>query len=248
MPLPSLVKDRLVKRDSLDIAIKKSNEYRVREYIKNYLNDLEEIVWVLDKLPEKQFKKLYKDEDVYRLLDIANRAAIHLDFWPIRRNEDGILLAVKRLLAPPAEGLPRMFSISREATDQDKERFNNLQMHIGRLEKFVQPLRCTIYNESDKIYFKELAMMAKKAGYKPSMVPERKSYLPQLTPEQHRFRQIQSALAGLGFSHIDSPEDLERLREAMHSDEGKTLKEKMESMIWKQAHPGTEPFPDQETR
>jgi len=234
MPLPQLVKDRLIKRDGLDIAIKKSNEYRVREYVKNYLNDLEETVWILDTLPEKQFKKLFKDEDVYRLLDIANRAAIYLDFLPLQRSEDGRLLALKSLEGIPNNGSPRTFSISREAIDQDKKRFLNLQKHIARLEKFVQPTRGVIYNNLDKTYFNELAMTAKKAGYCPAKAPEIDTegslYLPKLTPEQRWVRQVQANLIYIGFDDINSREDLKILQDAMITEEGKALIEKFRSM------------------
>ena len=231
MSLPQLAKDRIIKRDLLDIGVKKSNEYRVREYIKDYLKDLEEIIWVLDTLPDKQFKKLFKDEDVYRLLEIVERALVNLDFTPIQRNEEGKLIAVKHLLTTHVDGgTGRTFSISREATDLDKDRFSNLQKHIARLEKFVQPLPHAIYNELDKIYLKDLVIKAKKEGYEPVTVHERDRFIPRLTPEQYRFREVQSTLIGLGFRHIEYQSDIETLREALHSAEGKALIEKFKSM------------------
>ena len=231
MALPQRVKDLLIKRDTLDVGLKKSNEYRIREYIKNYLNDLEEILWVLDRLPGKQSKKLYKDEDVYRLLELTERALVTLDFMPIQRNEEGRLVAMKSLEAIHKEGgSPRSFSISHEATDLDKNRFSALQKHIARLEKFVQSRQGAIYNDLDKVYLKDPIAKAKKEGYEPATVSEREQYIPRLTPEQYHFQEVQGILTGLGFRNIEYPADVEILREALHSEEGKALKKKFDAM------------------
>lgn len=232
MSLPPLVKDRLINRDKLDIGLKKSNEYRVREYIKNYLNDLEEIIWILNTLPGKQFKKLFKDEDVFQLLEIAERALVNLDFMPIQRNDEGKLIAVKRLPADPIEGgSPRTFSIEREATDLDKDRHSALQKHIARLERFVRPLQYAIHNDLDRAYLKDIIKMAKREGYEPATLPtERDRFIPRLTPEQYHFRDIQSTLTGIGFRNIEYQSDIEILKEALHSDEGKALIKKFKSM------------------
>jgi len=236
--LPQLVKDRLIKRDLLDIGVKKSNEYRVREYIKDYLKDLEEIIWVLDTLPDKQFKKVFKDEDVYRLLEIAERALVNLDFMPIRRNDDGKLIAIKGLVVDSAEGgLPRAFSIEREATDVDKNRYSTLQKHIARLEKFVKPLLGAIYNDLDQSYLKDLIKTAKKEGYVPTMLDEQNRYLPRLTPGQQRFERTRGVLFGFGIRGIKYPGDLETFKEAMRSAEGKALIKKFESMRDEQTSP-----------
>lgn len=231
MSLPQLVKDRLIKRDLLDIGVKKSNEYRIREYIKDYLKDLEEIIWVLDTLPDKQFKKLFRDEDVYRLLEIVERALVNLGFMPIQRNEEGKLIAVKHLSTDHIDGgAGRTFSISREATELDKDRFSNLQKHIARLEKFVQPLQHAIYNDLDKIYLKDLVIKAKKEGYESATVHEKDRFIPRLTPEQYRFQKLQGTLKMIGFRHIEYQSDVEILKEAMRTEEGKALLQKFKSM------------------
>lgn len=229
--MPQLVKDRLIKRDLLDIGVKKSNEYRVREYLKDYLKDLEEIIWVLDTLPDKQFKKLFKDEDVYRLLEIAERALVNLDFMPIQRNEDGKLIAIKSLIADSSEGgLPHTYSIEREATDTDKNRHSALEKHIVRLEKFVRPLHAAIYNDLDRAYLKDLIKTAKKDGYAPIALPEQDRFLPRLTPTQQQFERRRAVLSGFGIWGIEYPSDLETFKEAMRSTEGKALIKKFESM------------------
>lgn len=231
MSLPQLVKDRLIKRDLLDGGVKKSNEYRVREYLKNYLKDLEEIIWVMDTLPDKQFKKLFKDEDVYRLMEIAERALVNLDFMPIQRSEDGKLIAIKSLEADPLEGgSPRTFSIEREAIDTDKTRHSALEKHIARLERFVRPLHGAIHNDLDSAYLKDLIRMAKKEGYVPIALPEQDRYLPRLTPAQQRFERVRGVLSGFGIWGIEYPSDLQTLKEAMRSAEGKALIKKFESM------------------
>lgn len=229
--MPQLVKDRLIKRDLLDTGVKKSNEYRVREYIKDYLNDLEEIIWVFDTLPDKQFKRLFKDEDVYRLLEIAERALVNLDFMPIQRNEDGKLIAVKRLATMWKNGISGpTFPSDREATNLDKDRYSTLRKHISRLKKFVHPLQYAIRNDLDSIYFKDLIIKAKKEGYEPATHPEIDRFVPRLTPKQYQFQEDRGILDQLGFCGIEHPADLETLKEALQTGEGKSFQEKFKSM------------------
>ncbi len=234
MSLPALVKDRLIRRDSIDTGLKKSNEYRVREYIKNYLKDLEEIIWILDTLPDKQFKKLFKDEDVYRLLEITERAIVNLDFVPIQRNAEGKLIAAKTLNANSTDvrtgNQSRPFSVIRDATELDKDRHSTLQKHISRLEKFVRSFHHAIFNDLDRIYLKDLIIKAKKEGYEPVTLPERDRFIPRLTPEQYHFQELQGTLMGLGFRHIEYQSDIEILKEAMRTEEGKTLLKKFRSL------------------
>jgi hypothetical protein len=214
MTLPERVKERLVKRDGLDIAVKKSNEYRVREYVKDFFKDLEEIAWVLDMLPWKQQTKLFRDEDVYRLLELAERAMVALDFIPLRIEDNGKLVAEKRIDAFPENGSPRYFSTSGPATGQDIQRFGALKRHLARFVKFERIGPFAIVSNLDKIYYKDLIKEAKRTDYEPVELAETPEHLwlPRLTDGQKRFREVQQVLGGYQIG-IDSQEELEELAE-----------------------------------
>jgi hypothetical protein len=114
----------------------------------------------------------------------------------------------------PENGSPRVFSTSRPATDQDLQRYTTLQKHIARLETFVRLHPGVIYNNLDRIYFKDLIKDAKRNDYEPAETPETEGirYIPRLTEEQRWFREQQRVLAGFGFD-VHSQEDIEVLRE-----------------------------------
>jgi len=234
-------KDRLLTRpvDESDEEILKDrrlNDFYVRKALKRWIGSIQDINLALNTLPERQISELFKegikDEDVFVLLEIAERALVNLDFLPIQRNEAGKLIAVKNLVTYPVdgEGPERDFSIKREATDLDKDRFSNLQKHIARLEMFVKPQQATICNDLDRLYFKYITKIAKREGHEPEILPEQNRFLPRLTPEQYRFREKQALLIGLGVRHIEYPSDVETFKEAMCSDEGNALIKKFHSM------------------
>ena len=214
MPLAPGMKEKLIHREETDVPNRKANEYNIRQYVLRHFNDVEEILWILDTLPERQIKKLFKDEDIYRFLEITEKALVYLDFMPIRRYEDGSLFAEKGLMGAPENGSPRVFSTSRPANDQDIQRYTTLQKHIARLETFVRPRPGVIYNDLDRVYFRDLIKEVKRSGYEPAETHETEGvqYIPRLTTEQRCFREQQRVLAGIGFD-VNSPEDIERLKE-----------------------------------
>jgi hypothetical protein len=219
MPLTPEQRKKLHDREQLDNETRKANEYRVRKYAKTWIESLEDMLLVLKILPERQVVRLFNEEDVIRLLEITERMLVYLDFMPIRRYENGDLFAEKSLLGMPENGSPCAFSISRPATDLDLERYTELQKHIARLETFVRPSPGTIYNDLDRVYFRDLIKIVKKKGYEPTETSETEGvrYIPRLTEEQRQFRKQQSVLIGLGFK-IHSPEDLEALKEKNRSE------------------------------
>jgi hypothetical protein len=214
MPLTPEQQKKLRDREQLDNETRKANEYRVRKFAKTWIKSLEDMLLVLKILPERQVVRLFNDEDAIRLLEIAERVLVYLDFMPIRRYENGDLFAEKSLEGIPENGSPRTFSTGSPATDLDLERYTRLQKHIARLETFVRASPGVIYNDLDRVYFRDLIKIVKKNGYEPAETPETEGvrYIPRLTEEQRQFRKQQSMLKGLGFE-INSPEDLEALRE-----------------------------------
>jgi len=214
MPITPLMKDKLVRRDEIDAATKKANEYHIRKHIINYLEDLEEILWILDTLPERQVKKLFKDEDVFRILELAERALIYLDFKPVWRDNEGQLIAGKTIIADPECGSPRNYSDGDQATDHDLARFGALRKYLARFTKFERPGPWALYAPLDRVYYKDLIKKAQKEGCEPANpgeTPDR-LWIPRLSESAMRFRNTQRILTGLGFE-IDSPEDLKAIRE-----------------------------------
>jgi hypothetical protein len=83
MPLAPGMKDKLIRRDEIDLPNKKANEYNIRKYIKRQLNEIEEILWVLDQLPESQLDKLFSAKDITRLQKLEEKIIKHVDIHPV---------------------------------------------------------------------------------------------------------------------------------------------------------------------
>jgi len=182
MPLTPLMKDRLVRRDELkekDPAAKKSNEYNVRRYVQNYLKDLEEILWILDMLPENQLRRIFKnDEDVYNLLELVERALVFLDFMPVKEYKVSLdvplgLVKEKALLAEDEDGNTRVFPSSYPATEQDIRRHHKIHEYINRLKKFIELRPGCLYKTSklNHIYYSELIKDVIRKKYTPCVRP-----------------------------------------------------------------------------
>lgn len=61
MALTDGMKEKLLNRDEIDLSNRKANEYHIRKYIQKYFKDMEEIIWLLDAMPQKQVEKLIED-------------------------------------------------------------------------------------------------------------------------------------------------------------------------------------------
>jgi hypothetical protein len=141
MTLPSLVKDRLIHRNELDTATKKTNEYRARKYVKNYLKDLEEILWILDTLPETQISKLFTYNDVYQLFDLTEKLVKKLGPSPVAApDENGIRHVFRHFnveLTDPFQGMKSATArvkVTYEPASDETVFFNRFTGHIMALE------------------------------------------------------------------------------------------------------------------
>lgn len=61
MALTDGMKEKLLNREEIDLSNRKANEYHIRKYIQKYFKDMEEIIWLLDAMPQKQIEKLFED-------------------------------------------------------------------------------------------------------------------------------------------------------------------------------------------
>jgi hypothetical protein len=174
MPLTVLMRERLVRRDELDAATKKANEYNVRKYITNYFKDLEEILWVLDQLPERQIARLFKDEDVYRLQALEEKALTYLDFMSPRLTTEGAdeqcpklsgyvsksLLTLNRL--PDGTLGDKILSEGRKMTNQDINRWLQMMHHKGIVDAFVSERAGVVTNKDFEYYYRDLIKTARR--------------------------------------------------------------------------------------
>ena len=142
MTLPPLVKDRLIHRDELDTATKKANEFRVRKYIKDSFKDLEEILWILDTLPENQVSKIFTYEDVYRLFKLTEKVVTVLGPSPFAAKDENGKYHVHRHfrvdLSNKLSGLTQSMvgvDVVYEPSDEEVEFFRKLVGHITQLEE-----------------------------------------------------------------------------------------------------------------
>jgi len=166
-------RERLLNRpgDESDEEILKDrrlNDFYVRKALKRWLGSIQDIDLALNTLPEKQIKKLFTDEDVFRFLGIAEKALVYLDFMPIQKYENQTVFAKKSLMGSIENGSPQVFSTERPATAQDIDRYNALRKHITRLETFTHTSPQSINEDLDLVYFRDLIKDAKKRGYEPT--------------------------------------------------------------------------------
>lgn len=86
MPLTEVQKRHLICRDSVPVAIKKNNEYAIRQNLKKFLKSLDDMMLVLNYLPERQLRKHLKDRHAYAFLELASLTMEKLEFSPIEGN------------------------------------------------------------------------------------------------------------------------------------------------------------------
>lgn len=145
MKLPNLVKDRLVRRDELDTETKKSNEFRVRKYVKDSLKNLDEIIWILDTLPENQVSKIFAYEDAYRLFKLTEKVVAVLGPSPIaaadEKGKHHVFRHFKVDLSNRLSGLTKSMvgvDVVYEPSDEEVKFFRELEDHITELEATYQ--------------------------------------------------------------------------------------------------------------
>ena len=134
MPLTDTQKDHLIRRDELPIAIKKNNEFAIRKGLEKFLKSVNDAWFILLLLPKKQIKRFLKDEDVYSLLKLAEKAMEILEFAPIEgdRPEDWRVTTV----SVDDETNERTWNKPRPANDRDIERSVKMDYYISQLGKY----------------------------------------------------------------------------------------------------------------
>lgn len=123
-------RDRLKNRLGIDSQERASNDARVRKKLAMWLKeDLDDVYLILDNLPEDQLKRVFKDDQIFRLFTLVETMMKIKDFRAIYgglNDPDNW-----KVLNHPGESEP-----NRSAEDQDVLRGWNLNNHIDNLHAF----------------------------------------------------------------------------------------------------------------
>lgn len=188
MTLAPGMKDKLIRRDEVDLPNRKANEYNIRQYLLRYFKDMEEISWLLDTLPQNQVNKLLKDGNIANTaMKLTEKILEKMDLprvrmKPIRAGErKNELEAVKSFNLGPfnkkyslkddngeCEILTCGYSFTRSLTGEEEKIINDVSWFIDDLSHLLLPNRvtledCTLENFLNKV-IPPLIEDAKKKG------------------------------------------------------------------------------------
>jgi hypothetical protein len=95
--LTQLERTRLDMRDdaSMDGKEKRYNDMIVRNKLKQWMEDSADVKYAINKLPEKQIRKLATDNQIFNLLTIARHFLDALEFAQVQGNSIDDAVAVK---------------------------------------------------------------------------------------------------------------------------------------------------------
>jgi hypothetical protein len=171
MPLAPGMKDKLIRRDEVDLPNRKANEYNIRQYLLRYFKDMEEISWLLDTLPEPQVNKILKNGDMANAaMKLTEKILGKMDLprvrmKPIRAGErKNELEAVKMFNLGPFNKKYSLkddngeheistcgYSFTRGLTSEEEKIINDVSWFIDDLSHLLLPNRvpleeCTLEN------------------------------------------------------------------------------------------------------
>lgn len=119
-------RDRLINREKEgNIAITHRNDLIVRTKLQKWIDDIPDILFILEHLPERQLKKKLVDSNVFQLQYISEKLMELLDFKPIFGPLD-----------MPEEWIVKTKRGERKATDEDIQRSILVNAHRLTLGKF----------------------------------------------------------------------------------------------------------------
>jgi hypothetical protein len=164
MPLAPGMKDKLIRRDEVDLPNRKANEYNIRQYLLRYFKDMEEISWLLDTLPENQVNKILRDGNIANsAMKLTEKILGKMDLprvrmKPIRPGErKNALEAVKsfnlgpfnkKYLLKDDNGENEIstlgYSFIRDITTEEEKIIYNVSWFIDDLSRLLLPNRVTL--------------------------------------------------------------------------------------------------------
>ena len=132
MRLTPVQKERLLNRDKPEFAnTKRTNDYLVREALKDFLN-LEDVNLILANLPKEQIEKVLTDDHIDQMLTLAEK------LYDFLGPGDGPYYEVTYELQPMVRTAENEFVASKKVSvakvsATDKKRANRLTVHLNRL-------------------------------------------------------------------------------------------------------------------
>lgn len=143
MPLAPGMKDKLIRREEIDLPNRKANEYNIRHHILRYFNDMEEILWILDTLPQKQVDRLLKDGKALNLtMKLTEKLIEKIDPWPIGEDENYGAMAFRvygNVILSSEPGKCTIDSISRTVSEEEIKLNKRLVAHLDKIRYRVDP-------------------------------------------------------------------------------------------------------------
>lgn len=164
--LTATERERLIDRSpDANQDIRKRNDLIVRNKLKSWLKNAEDVNFILHHLPTRQISKAVTDEDVYELLDIVKALLAILDFIPVEKNSYNQYIVVKPVDTKHTYYPPREFPKEawvRLANETDYERSRLLSQYLDIMKEHITPSD----NPEFKRYSKKKQYQEAKAAFK----------------------------------------------------------------------------------
>ena len=130
-------KTRFDNYENLPPREKSTFTFRILEKIRTLLDDVVEANQVLEKLPHKSREKAFRDEHIYALFDLLEKAIIGVGIMPIAPSPNGTLYAMAEFEHRENDDFWGVYKVNRLATPEEIKRLNSIKAQIKRLEELV---------------------------------------------------------------------------------------------------------------
>jgi hypothetical protein len=82
--LSDLERERLETRSSLDRHTRATNDVRVKKKLSSWLKNTNDVLHIIEHLPEDQLNQIFEDEHAYRMLKLAGIIMDVRNFYPLK--------------------------------------------------------------------------------------------------------------------------------------------------------------------
>ncbi|MGD0951517.1 MAG: hypothetical protein ABR985_03840 [Methanotrichaceae archaeon] len=115
----------LLERETLDVQSRKTNDYAVRNHLKDYLDDADDALFILHHLPPKQIQKIVSNKNYEHILNFLDLAHELLKMYEL---DYGFVVRAASF------GEPKLFSFS----ENDPIMSKALKNHIKELTEICK--------------------------------------------------------------------------------------------------------------
>lgn len=130
-------KTRFDNYENLPPREKSTFTFRILEKIRSSLDDLLEVNQVLEKLPRKSHEKAFREEHVYTLFDLLEKAIIGAGIMPIAPTPNGVPHVMAEFKHFEGDDYFGSYKVHRRATPEEITRLESIRAQIKRLEELV---------------------------------------------------------------------------------------------------------------